>query len=62
MQFPEVIEGSSGSDDKLTDKQAAATFKTNDLFSDLDQENELENFILDQKILSSGIMTPNGMK
>ena len=47
------------SEDKLTDKQAAATFKTNDLFSDAEQEMEIDTFILDQKILSSGIISPS---
>ena len=44
----------------LTDKQAAATFKTNDFLSDDegDPENEIESFILEQKILSSGYGNP----
>ena len=46
----------------MTDKQAAATFKTNDLFSDQDQDNELENFILEQKLLSSGLLSPAARK
>ena len=40
----------------LTDKQAAATFKTNDFFSEAenDAENDLESFTMEKKILSSG--------
>ena len=55
----QVVEESMVSEDKLTDKQAAATFKTNDLFSDAEQEMEIDTFILDQKILSSGIISPS---